>query len=170
MKVALKDLIQKTLYISKELPTSFFGKEITLTEPVRVNLKLNKSGDEISVRGVVETVVRLSCSRCLEGFSYNIDTDIDVIYQPFKKEICEKAEELKEDDLIIATYTEPVINLDGDIREAIHLAIPMKPLCSEECQGLCPNCGQNLNVKRCECITHSIDPRLADLGKLLKKE
>ncbi len=176
MKVALKDLTRKTLNIREEFPTSLLGKEIPLlVKPVRADLKLNRSGDKVSVRGTVGTVVRLSCSRCLEDFSYDIDTDVDILYQPLKKGIndpaCREApevEELRVDDFRVAAYSEPVLNLDEDVREAIHLAIPIKPLCREECQGLCPRCGQNLNIKRCDCITHSISKKFSELGKLLE--
>ena len=175
VKVAIKNLTQRTLNIKEEFPASLFGEEIPLRKPVRVDLKLNKSADKVSVRGTVETAVKLSCSRCLGDFSYDIDTDVDIVYQPFRKGThefaCREAaegEELKRDDFGIATYTEPVLSLGGDIREAIHLAVPMKPLCSEECQGLCPGCGQNLNIKRCECVTHSIRKKFSELGKLFE--
>ncbi len=175
LKVSIKNLTQRTLNIKEEFPASLFGEEIPLRKPVRVDLKLRKSADKVSVRGMVETAVKLNCSRCLEGFSYDIDTDIDIVYQPFGKGahefVCREAgegEELKRDDFRIATYTEPVLSLGGDIREAIHLAVPMKPLCSEECQGLCPGCGQNLNIKRCECVTHSIEKKFSELGKFFE--
>lgn len=132
---------------------------------MRVDLKLNRIEDKVTVKGTVETTAKLSCSRCLETFMYPIDTDIDILYQPLKEKIRE-ADELKKEDFRIATYNEPVLDFDDDIREAVCLAVPMKPLCREECQGLCPECGQNLNIARCECIMRSIDPRLAKLGKL----
>ena len=167
VKVFLRDLKQSTLAMEEELPVSSFGKEISILEPVKVNLKLNKSGDKISVSGVVRTAVELTCSRCLEKFSYNIDTDIDIVYQPAEKEPRE-IEELKEEDFKIATYDEPVLNLADDIREAVYLAVPIKPLCREDCQGICPKCGKNLNVKKCGCIKEMLDPRFAKLKEFFK--
>jgi len=168
LKVALKDLTRKTLKIREEFPTSLIGEGISLLKPVRADLKLNRSGDKVSVRGTVGTVVRLSCSRCLEDFSYDIDTDVDILHQPLKKGIHEEVEELRADDFRVAAYSEPVLNVDEDVKEAIHLAIPMKPLCREECQGLCPRCGQNLNTRRCDCITHSMEKKFSEMGKLLE--
>ncbi|MGL5514994.1 MAG: YceD family protein, partial [Sporomusa sp.] len=66
---------------------------------------------------------------------------------------------------------------DGDeidiidlIRENILLAAPIKPVCSQSCRGLCPECGINLNIHTCSCISTKIDPRLAVLEKLLSKD
>ena len=63
---------------------------------------------------------------------------------------------------------EHILNATRDLlREQFYLALPMKPLCREECQGLCPQCGVNRNVEACQCSTRWDDPRLAALKALI---
>ena len=71
--------------------------------------------------------------------------------------------------LLVSYYREGTIDLKEDVREAIILAFPLKPLCRPECRGLCPHCGRNLNEEKCECREEKIDPRLAKLKELLKE-
>jgi len=63
------------------------------------------------------------------------------------------------------------VSVEGALpsRESLQIALPMKPLCKDDCKGLCPNCGTNLNKATCDCTTHWEDPRLAAL-RALKKE
>jgi uncharacterized protein len=76
--------------------------------------------------------------------------------------------EIEEDDLTTAYYTDNLIELGQLMAEQFHLALPMKPLCSETCRGLCPQCGTNLNASSCECRKTWEDPRLAVLKSFLK--
>ena len=82
--------------------------------------------------------------------------------KPGKKE----KREISEDDLTTAFYAEDQIDLGQLVMEQFHLALPMKPLCSEACRGLCPQCGTNLNTGSCECDSRWEDPRLAALKAL----
>ena len=59
--------------------------------------------------------------------------------------------------------------IDGLVREAVLLSLPLKPLCSEGCPGLCPICGVDLNKSHCECKRENTDPRWDQLKSLLKK-
>ena len=75
-----------------------------------------------------------------------------------------------EDDLTTAYYREGVVDVVDLLREQFQLALPMKPLCSEACQGLCAVCGTNLNRSSCECKPRWEDPRLAALKGLLDRQ
>jgi uncharacterized protein len=77
--------------------------------------------------------------------------------------------EIQEDDLSTAFYRDETIDLGDLVREQFYLMVPMKPLCSEACKGLCPQCGTNLNRGTCECRNEWHDPRFEKL-KALKKE
>ncbi|MCC6164449.1 MAG: DUF177 domain-containing protein [Acidobacteria bacterium] len=76
--------------------------------------------------------------------------------------------EMQADDPSIVSIDEPRIDLAPVAREQCYLAMPMKPLCRPDCQGLCPQCGINRNVGMCTCETQWKDPRLAGLESLLK--
>jgi uncharacterized protein len=76
--------------------------------------------------------MRISCSRCLEEFESDFKKVIALNY-PVDK-------------------SDPVINLEPDIREEIIIDYPLKPLCKPDCKGLCPKCGRNLNEGNCSCV------------------
>ena len=73
---------------------------------------------------------------------------------------------VEEDDLATAFYENERIDLGHLIMEQFQLAVPMKPLCTDECRGLCPQCGTNLNTGTCDCSRTWEDPRLAALKNL----
>jgi uncharacterized protein len=77
--------------------------------------------------------------------------------------------EIGEDDLGTAYYRDGVLDLGELVREQFQLALPMKPLCSDACRGLCPQCGVNHNRTECGCQTAWEDPRLAPLKSLLNR-
>ena len=100
------------------------------------------------LRGTLQTKVALSCSRCVENFTFPLEGHLD--------------EELPVDDQSELDVTEL-------IRELFIISLPLKPLCHEACKGLCPTCGKNRNEKECACSEDEIDLRLADLKKLLEE-
>ena len=74
--------------------------------------------------------------------------------------------ELGEEDVEVSYYRDDAIDLAGLMREQFYLALPMKPLCTDDCKGLCPQCGTNRNVSQCSCTQGWVDPRLAALQAL----
>jgi uncharacterized protein len=112
----------------------------------------------------------LPCSRCLEGFELDVDAPFDLRYQPKDAGTADESErELGDDDLSSAFYENDEIDLEQLMKEQFYLALPMKPLCKDECRGLCALCGANLNRGACGCTPTWEDPRFAVL-RALKKE
>jgi len=93
----------------------------------------------------------------------------DLRYQPHAEHQRPGEREVEADDMDTAFYENDEIDLGQLMQEQFYLALPMKPLCKDDCKGLCPNCGTNLNKATCDCTTHWEDPRLAAL-RALKKE
>ena len=87
----------------------------------------------------------------------------DLRYQPHAENTGEGEREIEEDDLTTAFYENDEIDLGQLMREQFYLALPMKPLCRDDCKGLCPVCGTNLNQGTCDCKRDWEDPRLAAL-------
>jgi uncharacterized protein len=112
----------------------------------------------------------LSCSRCLEEFALEVDEPFDVLCLPASDNTGEEEREIEEDDLTTVFYRDQTIDLGQLVTEQFYLAVPMKPLCREDCRGLCPRCGTNLNAGACGCTHAWVDPRLAGLRDLLKKD
>ena len=139
-----------------------------VAEPVSLAFDIHKDKDQFRLVGTVRTTLELQCGRCLEPFLWPVDASFDLRYQPHTHNTGEGEREIEEDDLTTAFYENEEIDLGQLMREQFYLALPMKPLCREECRGLCPNCGANLNRTPCDCTIAWEDPRLAALKALAK--
>src|SRR5437899_2703325 len=140
--------------------------DFTVVAPVSLAFDIFKDNEQFRLVGNVTTTVGLPCSRCLEPFTLPVDQSFDLRYQPHARNTGEGEREIEEDDLTTAFYEHDEIDLGQLMREQFYLALPMKPLCRDDCRGLCPMCGTNLNGGTCECKPDSHDPRLAVLKKL----
>jgi uncharacterized protein len=139
--------------------------------PVEVSLDVQKLGDEaFGVSGRAKTRLAMDCSRCLEPFEVPVDATFDLRYVPQAENTGEAEVEVAEDDLMTAYYREGMLDLIELLREQFVLALPMKPLCTPDCRGLCQQCGANLNKTQCSCAPAWEDPRLAPLKSLLTRD
>ena len=137
--------------------------------PVKLAFDIYKDKDQFRLIGSVQTTLELPCSRCLDPFTWPVDSSFDLRYQPHARNTGEGEREIEEDDLTTAFYENDTIDLGQLMREQFYLALPMKPLCQDTCKGLCSQCGANLNRDDCGCTREWDDPRLAVL-KTLKTE
>ena len=135
-------------------------------EPVSLAFDIFKDKAQFRLAGAVQATLDLPCSRCLEPFSLAVDVAFDLRYQPHALNTGEGEREIEDDDLTTAFYENETIDLGQLMREQFHLALPMKPLCGDDCLGLCAECGANLNQGACGCKREWDDPRLAVLRKL----
>jgi uncharacterized protein len=132
---------------------------------------LQKKDHRFRLKGRVQAALELTCGRCAEPFSWPVDTEIDLTYVPQPSANATPADaeiELNDEDLTTAYYRDHVLDFGEMLREQFYLAMPMRPLCTEDCKGLCPHCGTNLNVATCDCDVRWQDPRLAGLQSLLR--
>jgi uncharacterized protein len=142
--------------------------EYRLAAPVEVSLDVQKLGaDVFGVSGRAATRLAVECSRCVEPLEVPIDVPFDLRYVPHSENTGEGEREVGEEDLATAFYREGMLDLIDLLREQFVLALPMKPLCTEACRGLCPVCGTNLNSSQCGCAPRWEDPRLSALKSLL---
>ncbi len=140
--------------------------DFSIVDPVSLAFDIFKDKEQFRLVGDVKTVLELPCSRCLEPFQHGVDSHFDLRYQPHAANTGEDEREIEEDDLSTAFYENDEIDLGQLMREQFYLALPMKPLCREDCRGLCPACGTNLNRGTCDCKRDWDDPRLAALREL----
>ncbi len=145
-------------------------EDFRVVEPVSLGFDIFKDKDHFRVMGSLSTMLELPCSRCIEPFSMPIDQAFDLRYQPHSQNTGEGEREIEEDDLTTAFYENNAIDLGDMMREQFYLALPMKPLCRDDCRGLCPQCGTNLNKDACDCKHDWEDPRFAALRTLKKRE
>jgi DUF177 domain-containing protein len=145
------------------------GDAFRVAAPADLAFDIYKDKDHYRLVGQVRTTLELPCSRCLEPFTWPVESSFDLRYQPHAANTGEGEREIEEDDLTTAFYDNETIDLGQLMREQFYLSLPMKPLCTDACKGLCPTCGTNLNKGACDCKPAWEDPRLAVL-KALKKE
>ncbi len=139
-------------------PLLFKGDTLEFEGPVKVKGEVKKVDDSYLVSGKVKAVFIMQCSRCLSDFPHEIRTSFN---QRFKREPDqEDAMGLKGD----------IIDLESIVLESLILEIPIKPLCSEACRGLCPVCGKDRNIEECECRREMVDPRLASLKEFFESQ
>jgi uncharacterized protein len=132
---------------------------------VDVQCRITKSSSTIFIKGNISVLLGVCCGRCLEDVNLPAEGNFDYTLIPEKTETREDLE-LQADELEISYYSGDFIDLTPIICEQIVLQIPIKPLCSEECKGLCPHCGVNRNVASCNCHLEFVDPRLAVLKNI----
>jgi uncharacterized protein len=140
-----------------------------IVAPVALAFDIDKDKQQFCIAGTVKTTLELPCSRCLEPFTWPVDAAFDLRYQPHALNTGEGEREIEEDDLSTAFYDNDEIDLEQLMREQFYLSLPMKPLCSDACHGLCPQCGTNLNRGTCECKADLEDPRFAALKEIKTK-
>jgi uncharacterized protein len=145
-------------------------KDFRVVAPVELRAKVHKDKQRFRLVGGLTTVLELPCSRCLEPFRLPVDATFDLRYLPMAENLGPEQREMEEDDLSEAFYRDDVIDLRQLMQEQFYLALPMKPLHSPDCKGLCPNCGTNLNLETCECQVRWEDPRLAGLKALMNRD
>jgi len=145
--------------------------EFRIAGRVELAMDVEKQEDRrVRLTGTLRAPLELPCSRCLEPIMLAVDTPFDLSYLPALLNKGEGELEVEAEDLGVAFYEGDAIDLGQLIREQCYLVLPMKPLCSPDCLGLCPECGTNLNHGACRCERRWVDPRLAALAQLLPKE
>ncbi len=171
MLLDVESLREPNKRIERTEPPAAFEPEDTfrIVSPVELRLNLHKDKAKIRLTGTVKTAVEVDCSRCLDGFPVPIESAFDVQYLPATAAPAEADREVTDQELDTSFYQDGVIDLRQLVREQILLLLPMKPLCSDSCAGLCAVCGTNLNTGSCECSQEWEDPRLAPLKALARK-
>lgn len=158
-------------YSTDELKTT--EHEFELEAPPLATGRVERAGMDMRVRGEVKAKLVATCDRCLNEVAIPIAAPFDLIYLPEDPGAGQTGEtELHERDLYLAVYENDQINLDDLVLEQLELNLPARVLCREDCQGLCSECGADLNTEQCRC-EKPIDPRwqaLADLKKKAEQE
>ena len=133
---------------------------------VQGEVRLTRTNQSILAKGRLQTDVGVTCSRCLSLFSYPLAINIEDEYFPTTDVISGASLSLPEEPGCFTIDEDHVIDLTETIRQYALIAIPMKPLCREDCAGLCSHCGHNLNQGPCDCLSQEVDPRSSELNKL----
>ncbi len=139
-----------------------------VADTVTLDLDVRKDGSKVRMVGRLVATLELGCCRCLEAFRLVVSVAVDVLYLPASDNTGDADVQIEESDLGTAYYRDDQIDVGHMMREQLQLALPMKPLCRDDCKGLCAVCGGDRNTAACECVERWVDPRLAVLKGLLK--
>lgn len=161
MKIRVDHIQDKPFSLRTEEPAGSFpvlygmqaGGECTFAGPVLIDITAAREFDHVRVSGRVSTRIEMVCSRCLATYETPLDSLFTIYFRKATSHDTAEEEEteLEEQDLISATYSGDEIDLTHEIEEQVAMEIPLKPLCNEECKGLCPVCGTDLNQGTCSC-------------------
>jgi uncharacterized protein len=121
------------------------GDTIRYVQPVHFSGNFMINDETVVIRGIAETVIEGPCARCLEPARVNVSAEVAEAY------VRDKGEEIDPFEEDQYRYKGHILDLDDAVRTALLLELPTRFLCQEECKGLCPVCGTNLNHNSCDC-------------------
>lgn len=144
--------------------------EARLTKPVNISGTIRKGLAQTDVSGTIKGEIEIDCTRCLRPAESPLDAEFKAAFVTPENYTAEREAELRADDLDVAVFEGDEINLAELAREQILLNLPTRFLCKDDCRGLCPKCGVNLNDAACDCEKKEIDPRWRGLRELKTRD
>jgi len=141
-------------------------KDVLSAGPVHVLLNVHAADGLVHVDGRLTSELEMACSRCLNPAAVKVDVPFHEQFKPVDA-LSPEDEESDEDTIEVVSDT---LDLKPYVEDLWLLELPFVPMCSDDCKGLCSECGQNLNERECGCQRGSIDPRLAALKDLFKDD
>jgi uncharacterized protein len=146
-----------------ELPAAAGGEDVVSAGRVSFCGTVERASRGYRLLGEVQGAARLRCVRCLAEFPFEFAEPVELHLLPASSAPTEADTRLDLGELDARFYDEPYVDLVELAGEQFSLAVPMKPLCTAECRGLCPHCGANLNQGPCSCPKGPPDERFAPL-------
>lgn len=131
----------------------------------------SNTGRLIIARGWLTACLEMECSRCLTSFRTPVETKIEEQFEIPNYQATLNGVEDEEEDAPVEPdplFEDNILDLSAFVREILMLSVPIRPLCSAVCKGLCEQCGQNLNLSGCDCPAATESP-LAGLAELLRQ-
>jgi uncharacterized protein len=125
--------------------------------------------EDIRLNGDLKTKVDVPCARCLEPVGQNVVRNFELLYRPQGSDAGREEISVTAAEAEIGYYKGGGVLLEDVLREQILLALPLKTICREDCKGLCPQCGTNLNLNVCSCEAPPEDPRWSGLKEIRDK-
>jgi uncharacterized protein len=171
MKIQINDILAVEEHLDYAEPVDALNATLAsgsgdyeFIEPLQVHVTYSRAQLDLFFDGEVRGCARGTCGRCLESFPLEIAQEFSLVLTPATPLTGEI--ELGPGDLTQSFYEGTEIDLTPLMYEQIMLALPTRPLCGEECRGLCPQCGTNRNIDQCACVVEAGDSRWSALRNL----
>jgi uncharacterized protein len=180
MFIAIRELERHPV----DFDENFLPGSIDLGEDLRQSSQLHTTGraqlveehhgkhkliKDIRLKGELSTSLEVACARCLEPVMQDLKREFDLLYRPRGSDAGREELSVTSAEAEISYYEGDGLLLEDVLREQVLLAVPLKAICRQDCKGLCPECGANLNVTTCSCSEPTEDPRWSALKDLRSK-
>ncbi len=172
MKIDLSEIVgnpgmHATVPVDEKCPPEL---GITCTSPVKGKLNFTNTGTLLLVDGEIQTDVKLECGRCLIDFTMPVSAEVEEEFRLEKVGDAFQALPLDEEDVESPLVHNNLFDVQELVRQDLLTALPIQPLCRPDCQGLCPTCGENLNMRKCLCPPAEPESPFKALASLLEEE
>ncbi len=137
MKIELHRIPSEGLSLYEEIDPAKLDLEIenvNFRQPIKLTAEVFRIYNVVKADLVIEASIYGNCSRCLDEYSFEFRKKLTLNYPVSKSDL--------------------VIDLDSEVREELIVNYPLKPLCRQDCKGMCLKCGKNLNIEKCDCEKH----------------
>jgi uncharacterized protein len=180
MFIAIKDLELNPLDFRQEYGPGAIdlGEEVRQRSPLltdgRADLVEEHHGkhqivQDIRVKGRLATSLEVACARCLDPVVHQVERSFYLLYRPIGIDSGHAELSVTDAEAEIGYYEGEGLLLEDTLREQVLLSLPLKSICREDCKGLCPHCGKNLNEVQCSCVDEVEDPRWSALKEIRDK-
>lgn len=171
MLISLHDLELRSVRFNVDIPSGDIDFDASIRQSSVLHAEgtahlLNRSLGEIRVNGDLRVEMEGICDRCAEAATYSVENRFDLIYVPSKEAASAGEEEIDQAGIEVGYYDGNGLELNDVLREVVVLALPMRVVCSEDCKGICPVCGENRNQRDCGCRPEVADDRWSKLRAL----
>jgi uncharacterized protein len=163
LRINISKLSEGTHQHSLKATAEEVGLDARFTKNVLVEATLEKTSRQLYLHVQLKTGGVFTCDRCLEDFETDVSSTYGVMYVTDNGASGADKEEVQ-----VLSPEASTIDLGEDVRQFTVLSLPLKMLCREDCAGLCPSCGTNLNRSTCQCLKEQMDSRLSGLQKFTK--
>ena len=145
--------------------TVSFLADVDFPSPMKVSGEITNTAGYMRMTRTMSVDYGAQCARCLSPVTGQFTLDLEKTVAP--RNLLGDLDEDKLDEFAI--IEDGFLDMDEQLREQLEMEFPMRFLCREDCKGLCPKCGKNLNEGECSCDHTEIDPRMEPLRKLLEQ-
>ena len=168
MRLELENLEKEQRFAHTFQPNelSVEDSDLRLIGPAEISGRIRRKGDEVELVGQLQTKFETVCARCLKPVTIPLAAHFDERFATAVSWGAEEQHELASEDLNLSVFDGEAIDLSQLVREQLLLAKPAQVLCREDCQGLCPVCGADMNINACECEAQQVDSRWEKLKDL----
>ncbi len=167
MQINVAQLLKDTIGSTRDYEVDTTVDIEGFNDAIRGKVRLMRTDHGILATTTLTTDIEIHCSRCLSPFDYTLSLNIEEEYFPTIDVNSGVALSSPDEPGSFIIDERNILDLTEAVRQYALMAVPMKPLCREECAGLCPVCGINLNQSSCDCQLGQVDPRWSELSKFV---